>query len=106
MIADDFQIIRDDLRSGLEEEGFEIVSSVSSGREAVEMYEPGTIVLMDIEMESADAGIKATETILEKDKDARVIFLTSHDDDDVIMTAMATGSYSPMRKAASYSLTT
>ena len=92
MIADDFQIIRDDLRSGLEEEGFEIVSSVSSGREAVEMYEPGTIVLMDIEMESADAGIKATETILEKDKDARVIFLTSHDDDDVIMTAMATGA--------------
>ena len=92
MIADDFQIIRDDLRSGLEEEGFEIVSSVSSGREAVEMYKPGTIVLMDIEMESADAGIKATETILEKDKDARVIFLTSHDDDDVIMTAMATGA--------------
>ena len=32
MIADDFQIIRDDLRSGLEEEGFEIVSGAHVGQ--------------------------------------------------------------------------
>ena len=92
MVADDFSIIRDEIVSRVEEAGFAVVSSVSSGAEAVESYEPGMIVLMDIEMESADAGIKATEAILAKDKDARIIFLTSHDDDDVIMTAMATGA--------------
>ena len=92
MIADDFQIIRDDLKAGLEEAGFSVAASVASGAEAVASYKPGMIVLMDIEMESADAGIKATESILGIDKDARVIFLTSHDDDDVIMTAMATGA--------------
>ena len=71
MVADDFSIIRDEIVSRLEEAGLSVVSSVSSGAEAVESYEPGMIVLMDIEMESADAGIKATEAILAKDKDAR-----------------------------------
>lgn len=92
MIADDFEIIRDDLRAGLEEEGFTVSALASSGYEAVQRYERGMIVLMDIEMESADAGIRATERILEEDPEARIIFLTSHDDDQMIMTAMATGA--------------
>ena len=92
MIADDFALIREDLKEGLEGEGFSIKASVSSGAEAVRRYEKGMIVLMDIEMESSDSGIKATEAILGKDENALVIFLTSHDRDDVIMTAMATGA--------------
>ena len=92
MIADDYPLIREDLRIGLEEAGFTVAASAGSGREAVDRYEKGMIVLMDIEMESADAGIKAAEAILGMDSDARIIFLTSHDDDDVIMTAMATGA--------------
>ena len=92
LIADDFEIIRDDLKTGLEAEGFPVAALVSSGADAVAAYRKGLVVLMDIEMESADAGIKAAESILRDDPDASIIFLTSHDSDDVIMTAMATGA--------------
>ncbi len=92
LIADDFEIIREDLKSGLSEYGYDPIVLASSGKEAVNLYEKGMLVLMDIEMEMADAGIKATESILERDQNALVIFLTSHDDDDVIMSAMATGA--------------
>ena len=47
---------------------------------------------MDIEMESKTAGIEAAEKILEKDSGARIIYLTSHDSDEIIVSALATGA--------------
>lgn len=93
MLADDFDILREDLKENLESLGFSIVKSVSSGEAAIREYDESIdIVLMDIEMEEADSGIKAAETILEQYSDAKIIYLTSHDSDEMIMTAFATGA--------------
>ena len=93
MLADDFDILREDLKENLESLGFSIVKSVSSGEAAIREYDESIdIVLMDIEMEEADSGIKAAEAILEQYSDAKIIYLTSHDSDEMIMTAFATGA--------------
>ena len=93
MLADDFDILREDLKENLESLGFSIVKSVSSGEAAIREYDDSIdIVLMDIEMEEADSGIKAAEAILEQYSDAKIIYLTSHDSDEMIMTAFATGA--------------
>src|SRR5699024_4605166 len=45
-----------------------------------------------IEMESVNAGIKATETIRDKNAQAKIIYLTAHETEDMILTAMGTGA--------------
>lgn len=93
MIADDFDILREDLKENLESLGYCVSKCVSSALDAVNEYDESIdIVLMDIEMEESDSGIKAAEAILEKYKDAKIIYLTSHDSDEMIMTAFATGA--------------
>ena len=66
MIADDNEIIRDDIREKLESAGFAVSASLPSGAEAAAAYNPASTdaVLMDIEMESALAGIDAARNIL------------------------------------------
>ena len=104
MLADDFDILREDLKENLESLGFSIVKSVSSGEAAIREYDESIdIVLMDIEMEEADSGIKAAETILEQYSDAKIIYLTSHDSDEMIMTAFATGAQDFIVKGVSAS---
>lgn len=93
MIADDFDILREDLKENLENLGYCVSKCVSSALDAVNEYDESIdIVLMDIEMEESDSGIKAAEAILDKYKDAKIIYLTSHDSDEMIMTAFATGA--------------
>lgn len=93
MIADDFDILREDLKENLESLGYCVSKCVSSAIDAVNEYDDSIdIVLMDIEMEESDSGIKAAEAILDKYKDAKIIYLTSHDSDEMIMTAFATGA--------------
>ena len=93
MIADDFDILREDLKENLESLGYCVSKCVSSALDAVNEYDESIdIVLMDIEMEESDSGIKAAEAILDKYKDAKIIYLTSHDSDEMIMTAFATGA--------------
>ena len=93
MIADDVDILREDLKENLESLGYCVSKCVSSALDAVNEYDESIdIVLMDIEMEESDSGIKAAEAILDKYKDAKIIYLTSHDSDEMIMTAFATGA--------------
>lgn len=93
MIADDFDILREDLKENLESLGYCVSKCVSSALDAVNEYDESIdIVLMDIEMEESDSGIKAAKAILDKYKDAKIIYLTSHDSDEMIMTAFATGA--------------
>ena len=93
MIAEDNGILRKELERELEERGFSVIASVSNGKEAVERYNKEIdAVLMDIEMEDAMSGVKAAESILSSDPDALIIYLTSHDSDSIIISAMATGA--------------
>ncbi len=72
----------------------EAVWQAGSGQEAVEKAknEDADIVLMDIEMETVNAGILAAEQIRDQGKGQQVIFLTAHETDQTIITAMGTGA--------------
>ena len=95
LIAEDMDILRQDIRETLERTGeMTVVAEAATGRSASEEYfiHKPDIVLMDIEMESRTAGIEAAERILEGDPDAKIIYLTSHDSDEIIVSALATGA--------------
>lgn len=72
----------------------EVVGLAASGREVCQMAETTDfdIILMDIEMESLKAGIEATEQILSVKPDAKVIFLTAHETEDMVLTSMGAGA--------------
>lgn len=95
MIADDFELLREDLSELLSgQPDMEVVGCAASGKEIVELsaqveYD---LILMDIEMESMNAGIVATERIREQKSHANVIFLTAHETREMIVTAMGAGA--------------
>ena len=94
-IVEDFALLREDLWELIgEQKDMEAVWQAGSGQEAVEKAknEDADIVLMDIEMETVNAGILAAEQIRDQGKEQQVIFLTAHETDQTIITAMGTGA--------------
>ena len=95
MIADDFQVLLEDLVELINAEpDMKVVETANTGRDIIEKadYTEYDIILMDIEMEDAQAGIRATGLIRDKRIDAKIIFLTAHETEEIILTAMGTGA--------------
>lgn len=95
LIADDFELLREDLSELLSgQPDMEVVGCAASGKEIVELSAQveSDLILMDIEMESMNAGIVATERIREQKPHANVIFLTAHETREMIVTAMGAGA--------------
>ena len=71
-----------------------MVGSAASGKEieALAAETDFDLILMDIEMETTTAGIHATEHILEKKPETKVLFLTAHETDNMILTSMGAGA--------------
>ena len=84
-------------------EDLEVVSDVESGEEAVKQAKERKpdVILMDIEMETPDAGIRATQRILQDNPDVRIIILTVDEDDELIFTAFQLGVCDYILKNAS-----
>ena len=95
LIAEDFQLLREDLCEIISaQEDMTVAGMAASGQEAVRLA-AGTdfdVMLMDIEMETINAGIKAAEAILDQKPEAKIIFLTAHESDEMVITSMATGA--------------
>ena len=94
-IVEDFALLREDLWELIgEQKDMEAAWQAGSGQEAVEKAknEDADIVLMDIEMETVNAGILAAEQIRDQGKGQQVIFQTAHETDQTIITAMGTGA--------------
>ena len=93
-IVDDQRLIRDGLRLLLEmEDDLEVVGEAENGAMAIIMYadlQPD-VVLMDIRMPGMD-GVEATRRIIECYPKARVIILTTFDDDAYIFDALRVGA--------------
>lgn len=70
-----------------------VVSEVSNGKEAVEAYQSTQpdVVLMDVGMPIMD-GIQASKTILQSNPEAKIIMLTSHDNEQDIAASLAAGA--------------
>lgn len=95
LVAEDFDIIREDLCDTLNaQDDMSVVGQATSGAQAVALAGEVDcdLVLMDIEMETTTAGIHAAEEILESHPDVMVIFLTAHETEDMILTSMGAGA--------------
>lgn len=95
IIAEDNDVLREDLRCELNREpDLEVVADVATGAAAVQaaLELEFDVILLDIEMESAQAGIDAAAQIHVQKPQTKIMYLTAHDSDDMILTAMATGA--------------
>ena len=94
MIVDDQKLMRQGLRTLLElEGGFEIVAELGNGQTALDAYAglQSDVVLMDIRMPGMD-GVEATRHLHEKWSNARVIILTTFNDDAYVFEALRVGA--------------
>ena len=104
MICDDIEPIVEKYALILQQaQDIQVVGCVHSGREAVRMAveTKPDVILMDIEMETCDAGIVATKEILKSLPKARIVVLTVHQADHMVFEAFSAGVVDYMLKDAS-----
>lgn len=97
LIVDDSLILRKNLKKIFESLEYEVVAEASSGFEAIEqfkIYHPD-IITMDITMPAVQGvknGIDAIEQIREIDKEVKIIVVTSHGEEKLVMEAISKGA--------------
>lgn len=103
LLVDDQRLMREGLGTLLElEEDFEISGEAEDGLSAIEMYSriQPDVVLMDIRMPNMD-GVEATRRILAQWSKARVIILTTFDDDAYVFEGLRAGALGYLLKDVS-----
>ncbi len=93
LIVDDQKLMREGLRTLLELEGIEVRGEAHDGASAVEAYGKlrPEVVLMDIKMPAMD-GVEATRRIRAGDPDAKILVLTTFDEDALVFEAIRAGA--------------
>jgi len=94
LLVDDHDIVRDGIRSLLEDEiGFNILVEAANGLEALEACQNYDIdlIIMDISMPKMD-GIEATEKITTEFPDLKILALTMMDEDQHIRKMIEAGA--------------
>lgn len=103
LVADDHPVVREGLCTMLElEEDIEVVGRAGDGLEAVALArsEHPDITLMDVQMPTLD-GIEALRRIRADDPEARVIVLTTYQNEDYIFPSLRAGARGYLLKDAS-----
>jgi DNA-binding NarL/FixJ family response regulator len=93
LIADDFELVRDGIRSLLTRQGWEVCGTAVTGREAVEKVQElrPDVAVLDITMPLLD-GVEATRQIRQSNVGTEVLILTAHEDDQPIRDALDAGA--------------
>jgi len=94
LLVEDYKLMRVGLKSLFEEhDGLEVTSEARNGKEAVEKFKTShpDIVLMDIGLPDI-SGIEAAKQILEDNREAKIIILTSHLSDEEVTQSMQAGA--------------
>jgi DNA-binding NarL/FixJ family response regulator len=102
-LVDDQRLIRDGLRTLLElENDLEVVGEAEEGAGALALYETAQpdVVLMDVRMPGMD-GVEATRQMLLRWPDAKVIILTTFDDEAYIFDGLRAGALGYLLKDVS-----
>ena len=103
LLVDDQRLMRDGLRTLLElEPDLEVVGEAGEGQAALDSYaavQPD-VVLMDIRMPVMD-GVEATWRLCARWPEARVIILTTFDDDADVFDGLRAGALGYLLKAVS-----
>ncbi len=94
LVVEDERIVALDLAATLDQFGYTVAGSVSTGEAAIQeavRLRPN-LVLMDIRLAGEIDGIQAAEAI-KKEVDIPVIYLTAHSDDPTLSRAKSTGPF-------------
>lgn len=100
LLVDDHEMMREGLRKIVnEQDDLQVIAEASDGREALKKVEDTAphIVVMDVNMPVMD-GIDATQKLLEKRPDVRVIALSLHDHQNVIDSMRSAGATAYLTK--------
>jgi DNA-binding NarL/FixJ family response regulator len=103
LIVDDQRLMREGLRTLLElESDLAIAAEAEDGLAALEQYEATrpAVVLMDIRMPRLD-GVEATRRLCQRWPEARVIILTTFDDDAYVFDGLRAGALGYLLKDVS-----
>ena len=103
LVVDDQRLMREGLRTLLELEGdLVVVGEAEDGQAALDQYAGlrPDVVLMDVRMPRLD-GVEATRRLLQHWLDARIIILTTFDDDAFIFEGLRAGALGYLLKDVS-----
>ena len=103
LLVDDQKLMREGLRVLLElEADLDVVAEAGDGQAALEAYaaHQPDVVLMDIRMPGMD-GVEATWRLRERWPQARVIILTTFDDDEYVFEGLRAGALGYLLKDVS-----
>jgi two-component system, NarL family, response regulator NreC len=92
LLADDHAVVREGLRVLLEREGFAFAGEASDGREAIQLCEQHKpdIAVLDLAMPLLN-GIDAAREIIKVNPKIKVILLTMHTEDHLVLESLRAG---------------
>tara|TARA_R110002049_G_scaffold10127_1_gene50136 strand:+ start:97199 stop:97885 length:687 start_codon:yes stop_codon:yes gene_type:complete len=94
LIADDHPMVAEGIQSILESyDDIEVIATLHTGRAVVDQFEAlaPDVILMDLNMPDL-GGLSATEIVLERRPDTRIVVLSMHDNPEYIATALRHGA--------------
>jgi two-component system, NarL family, response regulator NreC len=104
VLADDHEIVRQGLRVLLEREGFQVVGEAANGHDAVKLCDANhpEIAILDLSMPLLN-GVDAAREIMKSNPRTKVVLLTMHTEDHLILESLRAGvtGYVLKTKAAS-----
>ncbi len=106
MIVDDSLFQRKNLCKFIKQLGAEVVGEASNGREAIALYQTlnPDVVFMDLVMPEME-GIDAVERLLEIDRDAKIIVVSSLGYSEIVDKALSLGAKQFITKPISFAET-
>lgn len=103
LITDDHKLLREGLRSLLENRGFEVAGEAEDGRSAVKLakqLKPDAVII-DISMPGLN-GIEATKQIHQNSPEVKIVVLSMRADSRAILAALAAGASAYLLKEAAF----
>jgi len=93
LVVDDSPIIVRKLSMLLENVGYRVIKTAATGREAIAAYKTckPDVVTMDITMPDMD-GIEATRAIMGEFPNAKIVMVTSHGQEKMVLDALKAGA--------------
>ena len=93
LLADDHAVVRQGLKSLLNQWGYRVVAEADSGESAVLLHQEHhpNLVIMDLDMPGM-GGLESLQRIIQRQKNAKILVYSMHDDNIYALRAMQAGA--------------